>query len=198
MMQTPISAPDRMKISILVNISDLPVPRTFPQMTLAHSVKFLRSRDGDQRFQFFYRSCDHQRRAVLSDKFRDLARIFRNKKTACPISVHEGAPGQELISTWRGSAHSSERRLQLNNCQSASPGEARRLATAGDKPPTLKTPMDRYCEEPTLAEILADPGTLALMAADGIWPRVLAATLSMILERSRRVSLAPSAKKPSR
>jgi adenylate cyclase len=39
--------------------------------------------------------------------------------------------------------------------------------------------MVRYCEEPTLAEILADPGTLALMAADGIRPRDLAATLSM-------------------
>ena len=47
--------------------------------------------------QIFYRSCDRQRRALVSDKFRDLARIFRNKKTDCPISVHEGAPGQELI-----------------------------------------------------------------------------------------------------
>jgi len=54
-------------------------------------------------------------------KFRDLARIFRNKKTACPISVHEGAPGQELISTSKGSARSSELRLQLYSCQSASP-----------------------------------------------------------------------------
>jgi adenylate cyclase len=40
--------------------------------------------------------------------------------------------------------------------------------------------MDRYCEEPTLSEILADPGTLALMAADRVNPRDVTATLSMV------------------
>src|ERR1700730_4976399 len=38
-------------------------------------------------------------------------------------------------------------------------------------------PMDRYCDEPTLADMLSDPVTLAVMDADGVDPRVLFSTL---------------------
>lgn len=41
-----------------------------------------------------------------------------------------------------------------------------------------KTPMDRYHREPTLAEVLSDPVTLAVMDADGVDRHDLAATLS--------------------
>jgi adenylate cyclase len=41
-------------------------------------------------------------------------------------------------------------------------------------------PMDRYYEEPTLADVLTDPVTLAVMDADGVDPRDLAATLSQM------------------
>jgi len=40
--------------------------------------------------------------------------------------------------------------------------------------------MDRYCEEPTLAELLSDPTTLAMMNADGVDPRALATSLAEI------------------
>jgi hypothetical protein len=40
--------------------------------------------------------------------------------------------------------------------------------------------MGRYCEEPTLAELLSDPTTLAMMNADGVDPRALAASLAEI------------------
>jgi adenylate cyclase len=40
--------------------------------------------------------------------------------------------------------------------------------------------MDRYCDEPTLADMLSDPVTLAMMDADGVDPRDLAATLSQM------------------
>ena len=40
--------------------------------------------------------------------------------------------------------------------------------------------MDRYSEEPTLAELLSDPTTLAMMDADGVDPRALATSLAEI------------------
>jgi adenylate cyclase len=43
--------------------------------------------------------------------------------------------------------------------------------------------MDRYCEEPTLAELLSDPTTLAMMDADGVDPRALATSLTEIAGR---------------
>jgi hypothetical protein len=44
--------------------------------------------------------------------------------------------------------------------------------------PGAENPMDQDHGELTLADILADPVTLALMDADGVDPVVLAATLS--------------------
>jgi hypothetical protein len=38
--------------------------------------------------------------------------------------------------------------------------------------------MDRYDDEPTLADVLSDPVTLAVMRADGIDPDGLTATLT--------------------
>jgi hypothetical protein len=43
-----------------------------------------------------------------------------------------------------------------------------------------KDPADRYCDEPTLAEVLSDPLTLAVMAADHIDRHDLTATLTRI------------------
>ena len=43
--------------------------------------------------------------------------------------------------------------------------------------------MDRYCEEPTLAELLSDPTTLAMMNADGVDPCTLATSLAEIAGR---------------
>jgi hypothetical protein len=41
--------------------------------------------------------------------------------------------------------------------------------------------MDRYHREPTLAEVLSDPVTLAVMAADRVDPQELSATLSKMV-----------------
>jgi hypothetical protein len=38
--------------------------------------------------------------------------------------------------------------------------------------------MDRYDDEPTLADVLSDPVTLAVMRADGVDPDGLTATLT--------------------
>jgi hypothetical protein len=38
-------------------------------------------------------------------------------------------------------------------------------------------PMDRYCNEPALADVRSDPVTLAVMDGDGVNPRDVAATL---------------------
>jgi hypothetical protein len=43
---------------------------------------------------------------------------------------------------------------------------------------SAKNPMDQDHDEPTLADMLSDPVTLAVMHADGVDPRGLAATLS--------------------
>jgi hypothetical protein len=40
--------------------------------------------------------------------------------------------------------------------------------------------MDRYDKEATLSDVLSDPITLALMDADGVDPRNVAATLSQM------------------
>jgi hypothetical protein len=45
---------------------------------------------------------------------------------------------------------------------------------------SVKDPMDRYHREPTLAEVLSDPVTLAVMDADGVDRYDLAATLSQM------------------
>ena len=52
--------------------------------------------------------------------------------------------------------------------------------------------MDRYCEEPTLVELLSDPATLAMMDADGVDRHDLAATLSHI---ARRLTAVPGSTK---
>jgi hypothetical protein len=39
-------------------------------------------------------------------------------------------------------------------------------------------PMEPYCDEPLLADLLSDPVTLAVMHADGVDPRELAANLT--------------------
>jgi hypothetical protein len=41
---------------------------------------------------------------------------------------------------------------------------------------SAKNPMDQYDREPTLAEVLSDPVTLAVMDADGVDPRDLSAS----------------------
>ena len=43
--------------------------------------------------------------------------------------------------------------------------------------------MDRYCDEPTLADMLSDSVTLAVMDADGVDPGDLAATLTQTAEK---------------
>ena len=47
-------------------------------------------------------------------------------------------------------------------------------------------PMDRYHREPTLAEVLSDPVTLAVMDADGVDRYDLAATLSQMAAKLMR------------
>src|SRR5260370_42035457 len=46
--------------------------------------------------------------------------------------------------------------------------------------------MDRYHREPTLAEVLSDPVTLAVMDADGVDRYDLAATLSQMAAKLMR------------
>jgi adenylate cyclase len=45
---------------------------------------------------------------------------------------------------------------------------------------SAKNPMDQYDREPTLAEVLSDPVTLAVMDADGVDPHDLSAALSQV------------------
>ena len=42
--------------------------------------------------------------------------------------------------------------------------------------------MDRYCNEPALADLRSDPVALAVMDGDGVNPRDVAATLIRLLE----------------
>ena len=51
---------------------------------------------------------------------------------------------------------------------------------------SVKDPMDRYHREPTLAEVLSDPVTLAVMDADGVDRYDLAATLSQMAAKLMR------------
>jgi hypothetical protein len=50
----------------------------------------------------------------------------------------------------------------------------------------MENPIDRFCDEPTLAEVLSDPVTLAMIAADRIDPADLSETLTGSPARSRR------------
>jgi hypothetical protein len=59
---------------------------------------------------------------------------------------------------------------------------------------SVKDPMDRYHREPTLAELLSDPATLAVMDADGVDRYDLAATLSQMAAKLMR-PLGPVEKK---
>jgi hypothetical protein len=51
---------------------------------------------------------------------------------------------------------------------------------------SAKNPMDQDHGEPTLADMLSDPVTLAVMDADGVDPRDLAATLSKMAGKLMR------------
>jgi len=51
---------------------------------------------------------------------------------------------------------------------------------------SVKDPMDRYHREPTLAEVLSDPVSLAVMDADGVDRYDLAATLSQMAAKLMR------------
>ena len=58
----------------------------------------------------------------------------------------------------------------------------------------MENPIDRFCDEPTLAEVLSDPVTSAVIAADRIDPADLSETLTGSPARSRQGAAWPSAK----
>jgi adenylate cyclase len=62
------------------------------------------------------------------------------------------------------------------------------FAAAGSEfgPRHARNPMDQYYEEPTLADVLTDPVTLAVMDADGVDPHDLEATLSQMAAKLTR------------
>jgi hypothetical protein len=131
-----------------------------------------------------------------------------NKNPVESISLEEGAPRQELITgedeAWfygTSRAFSSTTAGPLcRNREAAGQrpaikpaafdrrrsddrtwGERSRQHDLNSVSDSADSPMDRYNDEPTLADVLSDPVTLAVMDADGVDPRDLAATLTQIV-----------------
>ena len=120
-----------------------------------------------------------------------------NKKPSESISLNEGAPS--------GSSSQPGKKLGQLKSEPAFPAAAGAVAerpgvagrgsdnrdfvvnVCGGRPEfgsdSAKDPMDRYHREPTLAEVLSDPVTLAVMDADGVNRHDLAATLSQMVAK---------------